>query len=297
MNRDTVLLSIDFEDWHQLVGRRIGLDGWERPGPALPRQTARLLALLEHLGVRATFFVLGMAARSHPELIERIAAAGHEIGCHGDAHRLVNTQTSGEFAADLRAARATIEQLTGIRPLGYRAPAFSITRETPWAYEVLLDEGFAYDASRHDSPLLRDRVGDPGPGPHALRLGDGSLWEFPVAVWHQRPVNLPIGGASYWSVMPTALVLKGLAKAGPMPGLYLHPYELDPEPLRLELPRSSTTRERANGLIRAAQRNVARRRAPEVLTTIAGGHHLIPYGEAYAELTGVRHMPSSPAAS
>lgn len=311
MDRDTVLLSIDFEDWHQLVGRRIGLDGWERPGPALPRQTERLLALLAQLGVRATFFVLGLAARSHPELIERIAAGGHEIACHGDAHRLVSTQTSDEFAADLRAARLTIEQLTGSRPLGYRAPAFSITRETPWAYEVLLDEGFAYDASRHDSPLLRDRIGDSAAGgsaagPHALGVGDRNLWEFPVAVWHQRRINLPIGGASYWSVMPTALVLKGLAKAGPLPGLYLHPYELDPEPLRLGRPRSSTTRERAHSLIRSAQRNVARKRAPGVLAAIARNHNLIPYGEAYAELTGmrhvprwsgVRHTPSSPGAS
>src|SRR5947209_1927883 len=185
MDRGTALLSIDFEDWHQLVRRRLGLDGWHEAGPALGRQTERLLAMLEQLGVRATFFVLGMAARSHPELVERIAAAGHEIGCHGDAHRLVSTQTPNEFAADLRAARSTIEQLTGSRPLGYRAPAFSITRETPWAYEVLVDEGFAYDASRHDSPLIRDRVGDSAPGPYALQLRNGSLWEFPVAVWHR----------------------------------------------------------------------------------------------------------------
>src|SRR5690242_13840242 len=98
--RPTLLLSIDFEDWHQLVRRRVGVSGWETPGPALERQTDALLALLGQLNVRATFFVLGMAARAHPHLLARIVAGGHEIGCHGDAHRLVHTQTPEEFAMD-----------------------------------------------------------------------------------------------------------------------------------------------------------------------------------------------------
>jgi polysaccharide deacetylase family protein (PEP-CTERM system associated) len=284
--RETLLLSIDFEDWHQLVRRRIGLEAWEEPGPALGRQTDRLLALLDTLGIRATFFVLGMAARSHPDLVERIAGAGHEIGCHGDAHRLVHLQTRQEFAMDLRAARATIEQLTGTQPIGYRAPAFSITRETPWAYEVLVEEGFAYDASQHDSPWIRDRVVPMSTAPHRLELGNGKLWEFPVAVWRGSRVRLPVGGASYWSVIPTAVVLKGLAEAGSMAGLYLHPYELDPEPLRLGIPSAATVGQRAHGLLRTAQRNVARRRATGVLEAIAERYRLIPYGEAHAQLSG-----------
>jgi polysaccharide deacetylase family protein (PEP-CTERM system associated) len=282
----TRLLSVDFEDWHQLVRRRIGVSGWEQPGPALRRQTERLLSMLDALGVRATFFVLGMAARSHPELIERIAAAGHEIGCHGDAHRFVNTQTPNEFAEDLRAARSTIERLSGRRPIGYRAPAFSITRETPWAYDVLLEEGFAYDASQHDTPRIRDRVVPSTAEPHRMQLGDGALWEFPVAVWQKGRMRLPVGGASYWAMVPTAVVLKGVAEAGTLAGLYLHPYELDTEPLRAALPASATPAQRAQGLARGAQRNLARLRAAEVLEAIAKRHRLIPYGEAHAQLSG-----------
>jgi len=277
MDRGTLLLSVDFEDWHQLVRRRIGLEDWEQPGPALQRQTERLLALLERRGVRATFFVLGMAARSHPELVSRIAGAGHEIACHGDAHRLVSSQTPHEFAADLRAARSTIEQLSGRRPLGYRAPAFSIT---PWAYEVLVEEGFAYDASQHDSPLMGERAAAAGAAPHPLELANGTLWEFPVAVWRPGGARVPVGGPSYWAVLPTPVVLKGLAEAGPLAGLYLHPYELDPEPLRLGLPRSCTSRQRAHGLLRTLQRNHARMRAPGVLEAIADRFRLIPYGDA-----------------
>ena len=285
-DRPTLLLSIDFEDWHQLVRRRIGVPDWERPGPALARQTERLLGLLDDLGVRATFFILGLAARSYPDLIEQVVARGHEVGCHGDAHRLVSAQTRQEFATDLRRARTTIEQLSGRRPVGYRAPAFSITRLTPWAYDVLAEEGFAYDASQHDSPRIRHRVVPAVASPHPLELRTGTLWEFPVAVWRSRRVRLPVGGASYWGAMPTQLILRGLREAGPLAGLYLHPYELDPQTLRADLPASASVSQRARGLLRATQRNVARRRAGDVLRAIAGEHRLIPYGEAHAQLSG-----------
>jgi polysaccharide deacetylase family protein (PEP-CTERM system associated) len=285
-DRATLLLSVDFEDWHQLARRRLGLSDSEQPREALERQTDRLLSLLEHQGARATFFVLGMAARSHPKLVERIAAGGHEIGCHGDAHVPVASQGREEFADDLGRARATIEQLTARRPIGYRAPAFSITRETPWAYEVLIEQGFAYDASQHDSPRIRKRIAVSNGGPHPIELRNGTLWEFPVAVWQTRGLKLPVGGPSYWSVLPTELVLKGLAEAGPLAGLYVHPYELDPEQLRLALPSSSSVSQRAQALLRVSQRNFARRRAPGVLEAIAGRYRLIPYGEAHAQLSG-----------
>jgi peptidoglycan-N-acetylglucosamine deacetylase len=279
--RPTLLLSVDFEDWHQLVRRRVGVAAWESPGPALQRQTDALLTLLEELNARATFFVLGMAARAHPHLLKPIVDAGHEIGCHGDAHRPVHTQTPEEFGADLRAARATIEELTGRTPVGYRAPAFSITRDAGWAYDVLAGEGFAYDSSQHDSPAIRDHAVPAARAPHRLESG---LWEFPLAVWHPGPATVPVGGASYWQVLPTRLILTGLAQAGPDAGLYLHPNELDPDPLRAALPPSATKAQRAHARLREAQRNGARRRAPNVLRAIARRYALIPYGEAHARL-------------
>ncbi len=280
----TLLLSVDFEDWHQLVRRRVGASDWARPGPALPRQTNALLDLLDQIGARATFFVLGMAARAHPELVEAIVARGHEIGSHGDAHRPVYSQSPAEFAADLRAARETVEGISGQVPIGYRAPAFSITRDAAWAYEVLAEEGFAYDASQHDSPRIRGRVRREAAEPHPLALAGGrALWEFPVAVWQGR---LPVGGASYWAITPRALVLRGLSEAGRFAGLYLHPHELDPEPLRAGVGPGAPASQRLHGVARAAQRNAARRRAPAVLRAIAERFELIPYGEAYAELDG-----------
>lgn len=280
--RPQLLLSIDFEDWHQLIRRRFGATDWTQPGPALERQTQALLRLLDELGVKATFFVLGMAARGHPRLVQAVAQRGHEIGCHGDAHLPVHSQTPAEFAADLRAARATIEELTGAAPLGYRAPAFSITRDSPWAYDVLVEQGFAYDASQHDSPRIRRRARPTTGAPH--RLGE-SLWELPVAVWQTRLGPVPVGGASYWTPLPKPLVLRGLRRAGPLAGLYLHPQEVDPERL------SAGVRGLRPAIV-TAQRNSARRRTPAMLRAIAERFRLIPYGEAYASLSsGARPQP------
>jgi peptidoglycan/xylan/chitin deacetylase (PgdA/CDA1 family) len=245
-----------------------------------------MLALFDEIHARATFFVLGMAARAHPGVLDAVAAAGHEIGCHGDAHLPVHAQTPQEFAADLRAARATIEDQTGRTPVGYRAPAFSITASSEdWAYRVLSEEGFTYDASRHDSPALRDRAVPATTTPH--RVGDDGLWEFPVAVWRTGPsggVRIPVGGASYWQGMPTPVILRGLSEAGSLAGLYLHPNELDPEPLRALLPSDAGAAERAHARLREVQRNGARRRTPGVVRAIAERFELIPYGDALARV-------------
>jgi peptidoglycan-N-acetylglucosamine deacetylase len=271
--RPTLLLSVDFEDWHQLVRRRVGAANWSEPGPALARQTSALLELFDQLQVKATFFILGMAARAHPDLVQAVRQSGHEIACHGDAHLPVYSQTPDAFAEDLQAARTTIEELTGVRPLGYRAPAFSIT---DWAYDVLANQGFAYDASQ----LLRGR-GAP----------TASLREFPVAVWRSPLRTIPVGGASYWALLPGRVVLHGLRQAGPLAGLYLHPQELDPQPLRAGA-RGARAAQRLHAAFRAAQRNSARRRAPAMLKAIAERFRLISYGEAYDSLSaGARPQP------
>jgi polysaccharide deacetylase family protein (PEP-CTERM system associated) len=279
-----LLLSIDFEDWHQLVRRRLGDSGWERPGPALARQAATLLDLLDELGVKATFFVLGMSARAHPHLVSDVVARGHEIACHGDLHRPVHSQSRSDFAHDLRSARRTIEEVTGHVPVGYRAPAFSITRECPWAHMVLVEEGFLYDSSQHDSPRIRNRVAPPTAEPHPIELPGGRLWEFPLAVWRPGRLRLPVGGASYWAMLPTAAVLHGLGRAGRLAALYLHPQELDPEPLHVGLTPGAAPLQRAHGTFRSLQRNLARWRTPDVLRAIAGRYQLIPYREAYERL-------------
>ena len=117
-----------------------------------------------------------------------------------------------------------------------------------------------------------------------MHVNGGTLWEFPIAVWHSAAGPVPVGGPSYWAVMPTGLILRALAQVGPMAGLYLHPQEVDPEHLESGLPDQAATVQRMHGALRSAQRNLARFRTADVLRLIAGRHSLIPYGQAHASL-------------
>ena len=270
----TLLLSIDFEDWHQLVHRRLGFADWDKRHAVLEAQTLRLLDLLDELGVRATWFLLGMSIAHNGELVAEIVRRGHEPASHGYAHARVYDQSRDEFRADLERATETIAAATGSRPLAYRAPAFSINRRTPWAYEVLAEAGFRYDSSQYDSPRVPDRLGNIPTEP--FRLGD--LWELPVS-----------GGGSYWRVLPPR-DLREFAV------LYFHPYEFGPK-LHPELPAGATAKQRLGAakiaLWRNFRRDLVERRLRQVLQT----HRLVSYHQAYGDidrLYGARTRTLSP---
>ena len=283
-----LLLSFDFEDWHQLVHRALGRPDWDQRGHALERQSAAILGLLDELGAKATFFVLGMTAERYPDLVREIAAQGHELACHGYAHRRVPTQGRDEFRADVERCAELLEELSGKRPLGYRAPAFSITRDTPWAYDVLAELGFRYDSSQYDSPRISRRITPVPPAPYRLELGSGrEIWEFPITVWRPRRRPIPVGGGAYWRALPTAVLrraLRDVADDNAYPVLYFHPYELDPQPLRVALPESPTPRQRLLAAWKSVQRNPGRRRVADRIRAIAREHQLSSYEEAHGEV-------------
>jgi polysaccharide deacetylase family protein (PEP-CTERM system associated) len=298
--RPALLLSFDFEDWHQLVHRRLGLADWDSRGEALERQTAATLDLLDELGVKATFFLLGMTVRRYPDLVDEIVARGHEPASHGFAHRLVFTQTREEFRRDLEESVEAILETCGRRPVAYRAPAFSINRRTAWAYDELAAAGFRYDSSQYDSPKVPARIGAIPTEPFRLRLPDDRvLWELPVAVSTVAGRVVPVGGGSYWRLLPARTLLRGLRAAtrrSAFPVTYFHPYELDPRPLHARLPASPTPKQRLVALQRSAWRNTARRRIPERLRLVAREFELISYEEAYADIEQ-RYAQSSRALS
>lgn len=273
-SRPRLLLSIDFEDWHQLVHRRLGFADWDRPHAALERQTAYLLDLLDELDARATFFLLGMTVANHRDVVAEIVGRGHEPACHGFTHARVYEQTPGEFRVDLERAVEVITDVTGRRPVAYRAPAFSINRRTPWAYDVLTEAGFGYDSSQFDSPRVPDRIGDIPAEPYKL----GELWELPVT-----------GGGSYWRLLPPRN-LRDLAV------VYLHPYEFGPR-LRPELPPGASAKQRLSAAKVVLWRNAGRGLVERRLRQVARTHRLVPYDAAYVDidrLYGARTRALSP---
>jgi polysaccharide deacetylase family protein (PEP-CTERM system associated) len=283
-----LLLSIDFEDWHQLVHRRLGRADWDTRGPALERQAEVIFSLLDELRAKATFFVLGMTAERYPDLIREIAGGGHELACHGYAHERVHRQSPDEFRRDVERCAELLEQLTGKRPLGYRAPAFSINRDTPWAYEALRDLGFRYDSSQYDSPRIPRRIHPVPSTPYRLELPSGrEIWEFPITVWRVRGRPVPVGGGAYWRVFPTGVLRRALGRVAAenaYPVLYFHPYELDPRPLRAALPEHPTPRQRLLAAWKSVQRNPGRGLVAARIRAIAQQFPLVSYEEAYGEV-------------
>jgi polysaccharide deacetylase family protein (PEP-CTERM system associated) len=284
----SLLLSFDLEDFNQIVQRNLGLEGWDARRPPLERQMEAVFGLLDELGVKATFFVLGMTIRHYPEIAQEIGSRGDEIACHGYGHRVVYRQTPLQFRRDLESSLELIEGLTGRRPVGYRAPLFSINRDTVWALEELAELGFRYDSSQYESRKIPARLPSPDGGPYRLQLPSGrELWELPVAAWRRGRTAVPMGGGSYWRVFPATLLrraLRTVSERDPSPALYFHPYEFDPQRLRVILPPSPSPRQRLGALRMSLISNPGRKRIPDRIREIAKHHRLTSYEQGLAEI-------------
>jgi len=222
----THALTIDLEDWHQLVRRRV-TGSVEPASAAVVHCTHRLLDLLDATNVRATFFVVGLVAEAYPGLVREVAARGHEIGSHTHNHRLIHSMTPVEFRDEMRGARNHLQDLTGQPVLGFRAPEFSVKELGHWCFDVLKEVGFAYDSSvfpahaRYGIPTAPRR-------PFEMQTRFGSLMEFPLATWELGGQRLAVAGGSYFRVLPAVLLgraLRALSHDHVPAVLYFHPYE------------------------------------------------------------------------
>jgi polysaccharide deacetylase family protein (PEP-CTERM system associated) len=228
--------SVDVEDYFQVGAFEdtISRDAWDGFEPRVERNTRRLLDLCGEHGVKGTFFVLGWVAERWPELVRDIQRAGHELGTHGQDHRRVTRMTPDEFREDVRRSKRTIEDVAGVEVIGYRAPNYSIVRETLWAVDVLAEEGFRYDSSIF--PIRHDRYGIPDfpRFPRPLRGENGTaLHEFPISTIRLAGMNLPFVGGGYLRHFPLPFIRWGMRRVNGMerrPAIvYIHPWELDPD--------------------------------------------------------------------
>jgi len=235
-------LTFDLEEYFhaEAFAGIVGSDEWPRLGSRVTESTLRLLEALERWKVSATFFVLGWLADRHPALVREIHSRGHEIACHSYGHRLIYRMDRAAFQADARRAKRAIEDATGARVRGYRAPTFSVVRDTLWALEVLAEEGFEYDSSIF--PIHHDRYGIPDAlrFPHRVDLPGGAcIVEFPITTLRVAGQHLPFSGGGYFRLAPYGLVRQALRHVNGREGMpavvYLHPWELDPEQPRLTL--------------------------------------------------------------
>lgn len=228
-------LTIDVEDWYHVCGIP------SQPVPPseswrVTRNINKILSLLQQYECRATFFILGSVAASLPALAPLIAAQGHEIASHGYSHTLLSDMNEEQFRDELVRTGEILFEQTGQRPVGYRAPQWSVSPQTPWVDTVLSEYGYLYDSSR--IPLCF--IGDASATglPFRITTAHGQLWEIPPLVTRTPLVNLPTGGGWGFRTFPLSLIAATIMRyhqAAAPAVLYLHPREVDPAGPRLKL--------------------------------------------------------------
>jgi polysaccharide deacetylase family protein (PEP-CTERM system associated) len=264
-----VILSFDVEEHHRIeaaAGLPISAGQKAHYQERMEVSTRWVLDALAGHDARATFFVVGEIARDNPGLVRDIHRAGHEVASHGWDHRSLSHFTPETFRADVLRSKAALEQVTGEAVVGYRAPTFSVTRETAWAVDVLAETGVEYDSSIY--PVYHDRYGLPGAprGPFVARGARHEVLEIPPATLRLLRNNLPVGGGGYFRLFPLFVLERALGQlsqtGGPAVGmLYFHPWEFDTEQSHLPL-----------GLLSHFRTYVGIRRAGQRLLTLLGRH-------------------------
>ncbi|TNF34750.1 MAG: DUF3473 domain-containing protein [Gammaproteobacteria bacterium] len=209
-----VLLSVDYE-----------LTGYDSDPEAFKRISRQVIDWFDQKGVRATFFCVGDVLERHPDLVCQIAQKGHEVACHGWKHMPLEQMDACSLENDLRKFLAAQENLGLPRPLGYRAPFFSLTYRTRWALDVIRHMGFVYDSS--PIPARTMLYGYPEINQDIHQMANG-LIEIPVSV-AKGPLKtgIPLLGGTYLRLMPWWPIRLLISRFQGMPVAYCHPYDLD----------------------------------------------------------------------
>jgi polysaccharide deacetylase family protein (PEP-CTERM system associated) len=246
------VLTVDVEEYFHPNAMDDAVDPsrWESLPRRVDYNTQRVLDLLSEHDVRATFFVLGWVAERLPHLVSDIARRGHEVACHGYAHRLVYRLGPERFRDDVARGKRLLEDRLGSRITGFRAASCSIVETTMWALDILIEEGFEYDSSIF--PVRHDIYGIPGFHRFAVRLrrAAGEIVEIPLSTVHLLGRNWPVAGGGYLRILPywlTRLSVQRLNRREHAPAIvYVHPWELDAEQPRLRAGARSRLRQYTN---------------------------------------------------
>ncbi|MFX0195792.1 MAG: DUF3473 domain-containing protein [Candidatus Hodarchaeota archaeon] len=287
-------LTIDVEDAAS-IGMRDLFEVEYLPTDAVVRNTDRVLEILSLHGVRGTFFVLGEVAERFPSLVRRIAKAGHEIGIHGYTHRQFFKLNRKQAFTEIGDAKHLIEDIVSEPVYGHRAPAFSIRPDTAWALEVIAEAGFSYDSSI--VPIKGRRYGWPGidPSIHRMALANGkTLIQAPIPSVCIMGNRLPACGGGYLRHFPYWFTKWAMCRIGRQRPVivYMHPYELDLEPMPDEFRfRLSTADRHKKRFMKLQFRN--RRTVPHKIERLLSEFDFLPLAEVIQreiKVKGVSHI-------
>ena len=236
------IFSIDVEDWFNLSGTGFEppVAQWDRLESRVERNLRALFELLAERGSTATCFIIGYFAKRFPHLVREAVAAGHEIASHSYFHRLIYDMSAEEFYQDAVASRKLLEDISGKPVRGYRAPAFSVTEQTPWFFDRLAAAGYEYDSSVFPAPHQTGGLATAQFAPHRIETASGALTEFPITVVRVLHKPMCFFGGGYLRLFPYRLIRsmgrRALDENRPIV-FYIHPREIDPDQPRLPLSR------------------------------------------------------------
>jgi polysaccharide deacetylase family protein (PEP-CTERM system associated) len=225
-------LSCDVEDYFQVSAfeHKVPKRSWQQFECRIARNVDRVLEMFADANVRGTFFTLGWVAEHHPEVVRRIADAGHEIASHGMHHIRVWDQTPEAFRADISRAKSLLEDVSGQPVIGYRAASWSFDRRTPWAHRVLAEAGYRYSSSIY--PVSHDHYGVPNAPVWPFFVKNAEILEIPASAVRVCGRNLPAAGGGYFRLLPVNaslwLIRRLRSEIGVPAVFYFHPWELDP---------------------------------------------------------------------
>jgi polysaccharide deacetylase family protein (PEP-CTERM system associated) len=246
-------MSVDVEEHFQVeaFAKVISPDSWDSLESRVERNVEKILDLFRRFNVKATFYILGWVNERRPNLAREIAAAGHEIGCHGFGHQRIHRQTPEQFRQDIRKARSILEDDAQMPVCCYRAPSFSVTKSTLWALDILYEEGFTIDSSIF--PIRHDLYGMPDEKrfPHYKTTQKGNrIFEFPPSTIQLAGNNVGVAGGGYLRLLPyhfTRWAIRRINAIEKQPAMvYFHPWELDPDQPKITAPLRSTLRHYTN---------------------------------------------------
>lgn len=233
------ILTIDIEDWFHILDNPSTRSeaNWVGYESRLEENLDRLLELLEIRKIKATFFCLGWIAEKYPRLIKKVSNSGYEIGCHSYMHQLVYEQSVNEFENDLLRGMGIIQDITGKRTELYRAPGFSITEKTKWAFEILIRNGIKIDSSifaahRGHGGFPEININEPA----IIEIQGVRVKEFPISYYKVGGEKILFSGGGYFRLLPYGLIKRLTARSSYLM-TYFHPRDFDPEqPVIKDLP-------------------------------------------------------------
>jgi polysaccharide deacetylase family protein (PEP-CTERM system associated) len=230
------IMTIDVEDWYHSsldIFKDSTVKHGEKPDQSVVGNTLKTLDILDETGNQATFFVLGTVAQYYPDVVREIKQRGHEVGCHGYGHNLVYKLSPQEFEDDLKKSLDYLDKAGCSDVCGYRAPYWSITKNSLWALDILQKLNFKYDSSIF--PIRRGLYGIPDADPKVHRI-QNDFWEFPPATMRVAGVNLPFAGGGYLRLFPYFIIDWAIKKSrnNRIRIFYFHPYELDPSDVQVQ---------------------------------------------------------------